>query len=77
MSKNESKLSKDLGYKSTQQISTGCCIWTLSVKYPLPLHVPVFETAIFVNSVKIWNYNLGKNILGHLRKLGTKTHFAK
>jgi len=22
-------------------------------------------------------YNLGQNILGHLRKLGTKTHFAK
>ena len=23
------------------------------------------------------NYNPGQNVLGHLRKLGTKTHFAK
>ena len=24
-----------------------------------------------------YDYNPGENVLGHLRKLGTKTHFAK
>ena len=24
-----------------------------------------------------YDYNPGQNVLGHLRKLGTKTHFAK
>ena len=30
-----------------------------------------------INGWNSWNYNPGQNVLGHLRKLGTKTHFAK
>ena len=30
-----------------------------------------------MNSKSEWNYNPGQNVLGHLRKLDKKTHFAK
>lgn len=39
------------------------------------LKIPLksFHTKIFY----LHGYNPGQNILGHLRKLGTKVHFAK